>query len=193
MTGVWFKWQTWGDINDNSGTFIHHDQSPNRDGRWYAQTNASSTTRHHLILTWVESMSLSMDSHVYSLMLFIHIFLSLPYRINDDILLELQWIQFILFWLVVSNIVHFHSLHDASVHSAVYNWVPGYRQWWTCEWMVLAHNCCMARMLPREVKLEPEWTGLPGGWSVKRFVWAVQLLDTVLYKTHLYLFCRKTR
>ena len=29
--------------------------------------------------------------------------------------------------------------------------------------MVLARNCCTARMLPGEAELESEWTGLPGG------------------------------
>ena len=38
--------------------------------------------------------------------------------------------------------------------------VPGYRQWWKCESIVFAPNCSMARMLPREVKLVSEWTGL---------------------------------
>ena len=38
-----------------------------------------------------------------------------------------------------------------------------YRQWWKCEWIVFARNCCDARMLPREVELVPARTGLPGG------------------------------
>ena len=29
--------------------------------------------------------------------------------------------------------------------------------------LVVARNCCMASMLPREVKLMSERTGLPGG------------------------------
>ena len=29
--------------------------------------------------------------------------------------------------------------------------------------MVFACNCCVARMLPGEVELVPEWKGLPGG------------------------------
>ena len=46
-----------------------------------------------------------------------------------------------------------------------------YRQRWKCVWIVLVHNCCVARMLPREVKLVLEWTGLPwdhgGSFHVK--------------------------
>ena len=40
-------------------------------------------------------------------------------------------------------------------------WVPGYRQWLKCDWIVF--TCCVARMLPREAELVPEWTGLPRG------------------------------
>ena len=32
----------------------------------------------------------------------------------------------------------------------LYKWIPGYRQWWKCECLVVARNCCMARMLPGE-------------------------------------------
>ena len=46
----------------------------------------------------------------------------------------------------------------------LYKWVPGYRRWWKCQWIVVARNCCMAIwILPREVVLVPERTGLPGG------------------------------
>ena len=65
-----------------------------------------------------------------------------------------------------SNFEHFHSLHDAPTQ--LHKWVPGYRQWWKCEWIVVTRNCCMARMLPREVKLVWEM-GMNGsalrGWS----------------------------
>ena len=37
----------------------------------------------------------------------------------------------------------------------LYRWVPGCRQWWKCEWMVFARNCCVVRILPREVELVP--------------------------------------
>ena len=34
--------------------------------------------------------------------------------------------------------------------------------WWKCVWIVFSRNCCVARMLPREVNLVSEWTGLSG-------------------------------
>ena len=47
--------------------------------------------------------------------------------------------------------------------------------------LVLARNCCMARMLPGEAELVSEWTGLPGkAKSVKRFERS-NGLDTALY------------
>ena len=57
----------------------------------------------------------------------------------------------------------------------LYKWVPGYRQWWTCEWIVVARICCMARMLPGEAELVSEWTGLPGEEKCEA-LWAVQML-----------------
>ena len=70
----------------------------------------------------------------------------------------------------------------------LYKWATGYRHRWKCVWIVFAHNCCMARMLPREVKLVSEWTGLPGrAKSVKRFE-PSNGLDTALYKNiHFYI------
>ena len=51
--------------------------------------------------------------------------------------------------------------------------------------LVLALNCCPARMLPGEAELVSEWTGLPGrAKSVDRF----NGLDTALYKNDRYLF-----
>ena len=48
--------------------------------------------------------------------------------------------------------------------------------------LVLARNCCLARMLPGEVELVSEWTGISGrSKSVKRFQWS-NGLDTALYK-----------
>ena len=55
----------------------------------------------------------------------------------------------------------------------LYKRVPGYRQWWKCEQIVIARNCCVARMLPREAELVSEWTGLPGEEKCKA-LWAVQ-------------------
>ena len=79
----------------------------------------------------------------------------------------------------VSKIWHFRSLH----------WRPC---WLSCTWLltggnvsdlVLARNCCVARMLPGEAELVSEWTGLSGrAKSLKRFERS-NGLDTVLYKT----------
>ena len=64
----------------------------------------------------------------------------------------------------------------------LYKWVPGYRQLWKCECLVVARNCCMARMLPGEVELVSEWTGLPGNAkSVKRFERSNGLDTALLY------------
>ena len=87
----------------------------------------------------------------------------------------------------VSKIGHFRSLH----------WRPS---WLSCinEYLaidsgghvsdlVVARNCCMARMLPGEAELVSEWTGLPGrAKSVKRFERS-NGLDTALYKNYLFL------
>ena len=47
--------------------------------------------------------------------------------------------------------------------------------------LVVVRNCCMARMLPREIELELELTGLSGEESVKRFERS-NGPDIVLYK-----------
>ena len=73
----------------------------------------------------------------------------------------------------------------------LFKWLPGHRQLWKCECLFVAHNCCVARMLPGEAELVSEWTGLPGrAKSVKRFERS-NGLDTALYKTtfSLYLPC----
>ena len=58
--------------------------------------------------------------------------------------------------------------------------------------LVLARNCCLARMLPGEAELVSEWTGLPGkAKSVKRFERS-NGLDTALYKNYIYLFISNT-
>ena len=54
--------------------------------------------------------------------------------------------------------------------------------------LVVARNCCMARMLPREAELVSELTGLAGmAKRVQRFERS-RGLDTALYKNYLYLF-----
>ncbi len=93
----------------------------------------------------------------------------------------------------VSKIGHFRSLH----------WRPS---WLSCinEYLaidsgehvsdlVVARNCCMARMLPGEAELVSEWTGLSGRAKsvfLKRFERS-NGLDTAPYKTipFLILFC----
>ena len=53
--------------------------------------------------------------------------------------------------------------------------------------LVMARNCCLARMLSGEAELVSEWTGLSGkAKSVKRFERS-NGLDTALYKNYLYL------
>ena len=47
------------------------------------------------------------------------------------------------------------------------------RRWWKSGWIIFTLNCCVARMLPREVELVPEWTDLPG--EKCKVLWAVQL------------------
>ena len=44
---------------------------------------------------------------------------------------------------------------------------------------VFMHNCCVARMLPREVKLVPEWTCLQ--WGKYKALWAVQRTGYMRY------------
>ena len=52
--------------------------------------------------------------------------------------------------------------------------------------LVLARNCCLARMLPGEAELVSERTGLSGeAKSIKRFERS-NGLDTALYKNYLF-------
>ena len=54
--------------------------------------------------------------------------------------------------------------------------------------LVVARNCCMARMLPGEAELVSEGTGLPGtAKSVNRFERS-NGLDTALYRNYIYLY-----
>ena len=55
--------------------------------------------------------------------------------------------------------------------------------------LVVARNCCLARMLPGEVELMSEWIGLSGrANSVQRFERS-NGLDTALYKNYLFSYC----
>ena len=83
--------------------------------------------------------------------------------------------------LLVSKFGYFRSLHETPVHSAVEmsTWldIGG-----NANDLVIARNCCMARMLPGEAELVSEGTGLPGkAKSVKRFERS-NGLNTALYK-----------
>ena len=76
---------------------------------------------------------------------------------------------------------------DAPVDSAVYEYLAIDSGGHVSD-LVVARNCCMARMLPGEAELVSERTGLPGrATSVKRFERS-NGLDTALYKNYLYLF-----
>ena len=71
--------------------------------------------------------------------------------------------------------------------SFINKWVPGYRRWWKCVWIVFAHICCVARMLPLR-----SWVGV---WMNRsdRGLWVGALSDPTDWilcyiKTYIYLF-----
>ena len=73
-----------------------------------------------------------------------------------------QWFRTLNWENPVSNsVVFFHStLHQ---FTQLYKWVPGYRQWWICvctAFRTLIVAC--AWMLPREVEIVFDWTGMSG-------------------------------
>ena len=74
-------------------------------------------------------------------------------RFLSLVIIHRQWSMFLSLGIFV--------LFTTPQSTQLYKWVPCYRQWWTCEWIVVARNCCMTRMLPREAELVSEWTGLP--------------------------------
>ena len=65
----------------------------------------------------------------------------------------------------VSNPICFATISKLAIFDL--STTPQFIQLYKCEWLAFARNCSMARLLPREVELAPEWTGLPGGevWS----------------------------
>ena len=88
----------------------------------------------------------------------------------------------------VSKIGHFRSLHCGPSWLSCINEYVAIDSGGHVSELVLARNCCLARMLPGEAELVSEWTGLPGrAKSVKRFERS-DGLDTALYKNYLYLF-----
>ena len=87
----------------------------------------------------------------------------------------------------VSKIGHFRSLHWRPCSLSCINEYLAIDRGGNVSDLALAHNCCLARMLPGEAELVSEWTGMPGeARSVKRFERS-NGLDTALYKN--YLFC----
>ena len=85
----------------------------------------------------------------------------------------------------VSKIGHFRPLHW---HPSCINEYLAIYSGGNVSDLVLARNCCLARMLREEAELVSEWTGAPGrAKSVKRFERS-NGLDTALYKNDLYLF-----
>ena len=88
----------------------------------------------------------------------------------------------------VSKIGHFRSRHWRPCSLSCINEYLAIDSGGNVSDLVVAHNCCLARMLPGEAELVSEWTGLPGrAKSVQRFEWS-NGLDTALYKNYLYLF-----
>ena len=88
----------------------------------------------------------------------------------------------------MSKIGHFRSLHWRPCWLSCINEYLAIDSGWHVSELVVARNCCLARMLPGEAKLVSEWTGLSGrAKSVKRFERS-NGLDTALYKNYLYLF-----
>ena len=91
----------------------------------------------------------------------------------------------------VSKIGHFRSLHCGPSWLSCINEYLAIDSGGHVSDLVLARNCCLTRMLPREAELVSEWTGLPGkAKSVKRLEWS-NGLDTALYKNYLYLFYKE--
>ena len=90
-------------------------------------------------------------------------------------------------FVTVSKIGHFRSLHWCPCSLSCINEYLAIGSGGNVRDLALAHNCCLARMLPGEAELVSEWTGLPGeAKSVKHFERS-NGLDTALYKNYLYL------
>ena len=83
----------------------------------------------------------------------------------------------------VSKIGHFSSLHWRPSWLSCINEYLAIDSGGNVSDLVVARNCCMARMLSGEAELVSEWTGLSGrAKSVKRFERS-DGLDIALYKT----------
>ena len=87
----------------------------------------------------------------------------------------------------VSKIGHYCSLHWRPCSLSCINEYLAIDSGGNERDLVLARNCCLARMLTGEAELVSEWTGLSGkAKSVKGFERS-NGLDTALYKNYLYL------
>ena len=111
----------------------------------------------------------------------------------------LLWNAYYYRWLVKCNFWHTislapsYSLHTSPplsfdwlpynlrlfLHTCIYHSITSLysRRWWECEWIVFAGNCSVARMLPIEIELVPEWTGLCLGVKCK-------LSNTLVFDTY---------
>ena len=86
----------------------------------------------------------------------------------------------------ISKIEHFRSLHWRPSWLSCINEYLATDSGGNVSDLVVARNCCMARMLPGEAEFVSEWTGLPGrAKRVQRFdkFERSDRLDTALYKT----------
>ena len=102
--------------------------------------------------------------------------------------LHLSACRWCLQFATVSKIEHFRSLHWGPSWPSCINAYMTIDSGGNESNLVVARNCCMARMLPGEAELVSERTGLPGGArSVKRFERS-NGLDTALYKNYLLYF-----
>ena len=88
----------------------------------------------------------------------------------------------------VSKIGHFSFLHWRPSWLSCINEYLAIDSSGNVSDLVVARNCCMARMLPGEAELVSAWTGLPRrAKSVQPFERS-NWRDTALYKNYFYLF-----
>ncbi len=93
----------------------------------------------------------------------------------------------------VSKIGHVRSLHWRPSWLSCINEYLAIDSGENVSDLVVARNCCIARMLPGKAELVPEWTGLTRrAKNVKRFELS-NGLDTALYKNYLYLYNNLSR
>ncbi len=86
----------------------------------------------------------------------------------------------------VSKIGHFRSLHWRPCSISWINEYLAIDSGGHVSDLVVARNCCMARMLPGEAELVSEWTGLSGREKSVNCFERSNGLDTALYKNYLF-------